>query len=331
MPYEKIIEIKEVGVHNSYDLELEGPEHHFFANDICVSNSHGLSYSYMTMQCLFLKTYYPLEFYTCLIDRTCDEDKIKKYCLSAKNKGLEISSFFISQTRFNCTNDGEKTIRIGFKLIKGFGEKAWEELKEKQDSIKSLHDFLSIKWKKLNKKCIIALAGVGAFDEFGYTRKSVCEYLTAYIENARATKKNKKDDAEIEKMLLCKSEYSSKERSSLFKEHIGFDLGIIKNEMLDKMKEVFQKNNIKQFIEYDDEHNIIGGIIEDVKIKKTKNGNDFYEIYVNDGQTKEKIKIWPWKCDSHYSFDEGKIIIIQLDNDEKWGFSNAQNGLLKVI
>lgn len=304
-------------------------------NGYLFNRSHALSYGIITMQCLFLKTYYPTEFYCVLISRTSDEDKIKKYIISAKNKGINILPFSIKKSKYNCSIEGEKNIRLGFKLAKGFGIKAWEELKEHQHEIKDFETFFSIKWHKLNKKCIELLCGIGAFDDFGYKRKNVHEFITNMLENMKATKKNKIDEKLIYSKLKQNNiiDFTEREKAKFYKEYLGFNLNSVYDEKLSKMKDLFKKNNIISFSEFSNSPQILGGIIEEVNEKLTKNKKIYYEIIINDGNQKEKVKIWPWKCnDFNYNdLQENNIIIITLDKDEKWGFSNSYNGIIKII
>ena len=64
--FEEIVECVELGDEETLDLEIDSEFHNFYANDVCVSNSHCVSYSYIACQTLFLKHYYPTEFYTAL-------------------------------------------------------------------------------------------------------------------------------------------------------------------------------------------------------------------------------------------------------------------------
>ncbi len=302
------------------------------ASGYSFNRSHVVCYSYCTAQTLFLKAYYPTEFYCSLLNRECDEAKIKKYLLSAKRKGIDILPFSITKSQFKNTTEKEKTIRLGFQIIKSFGDKAWQELKEHQEEVKDFQTFFAVKWSKLNKKCIESLALVGAFDEFGFSRKNTYEFVQAFLSNKKALKKEKKEESEIFS-LLSKNvlDFSKREKSKIYKEVIGFDLSAIKNDALDKMKEVFARNNITQFCNYSDETPMVGGVIEDVIEKTTKKGKKFFELVINDGNETEKVRIWPWK--SHlgedFFFQDNSVIIIELEKDEKWGFSNR--GLLKII
>lgn len=61
--FERINKIEYIGEKETMDLEIDSKFHNFYANDICVSNSHSFAYSVLALRTLYLKRYYPIEFY----------------------------------------------------------------------------------------------------------------------------------------------------------------------------------------------------------------------------------------------------------------------------
>jgi hypothetical protein len=56
--------LKEIGYHNTYDLEIDHKDHNFLIGEkypIVTSNSHSVSYSYNAFMCAYLAFYYPLQ------------------------------------------------------------------------------------------------------------------------------------------------------------------------------------------------------------------------------------------------------------------------------
>jgi len=60
--FDSIVEIEEVGVEEVFDLEMEGPDHNFIANDIVSHNSHAVEYALIGYWTAWLKLNYPREF-----------------------------------------------------------------------------------------------------------------------------------------------------------------------------------------------------------------------------------------------------------------------------
>src|ERR1035437_1366595 len=162
--FEEIISFEEIGIEETYDLEIDSEFHNFYANDICVSNSHALSYSYLAMQTLFLKHYYPTEFYTALLNHPKDSGKkeeqqawISTAISSAIAKGIKVVPP-TTKTGWNWTMTGDKEISMGFGGINGFGEIAYAELnrllteKNKTLDTITIGQFFDLPFSKFNKK-----------------------------------------------------------------------------------------------------------------------------------------------------------------------------------
>ena len=57
--------IKFLGNHQTYDLEIDHPDHQFYlSNGMLTSNSHAIFYSFIGYQTAYLKAHFPLEFLT---------------------------------------------------------------------------------------------------------------------------------------------------------------------------------------------------------------------------------------------------------------------------
>jgi DNA polymerase-3 subunit alpha len=55
--------IKFIGKHQTYDLEVNHPDHQFYlSNGMLTSNSHAALYSMVSYRTAHLKCHYPLEF-----------------------------------------------------------------------------------------------------------------------------------------------------------------------------------------------------------------------------------------------------------------------------
>jgi len=298
------------------------------------NRAHGLSYGYISCQCLFLKCYYPSEFYTCLISRTSDDDsKMRKYLMSAKKKGLKILPFSVTKSRFRCQPE-ENGIRLGLTLAKGMGLKAWEELELCQNKIVDFKSFFSMPWAKLNKKCVKILASIGAFDEFGYTRKSTMAFCDEYCENRKRGKKSKLPEEQVYQILDENDarEMSKKERTKIYREFLGFDLNQILSDDFEVIKSMFARNGIKTFAEIQ-RSGLVGGFVEEIKDKITKTGKKYYIVSLCDGNDTKPIKIWPWNLNGFdaETLSEGSVIVLDVEDDPKFGMSTMRFGEFRVI
>jgi DNA polymerase III alpha subunit len=152
------------------------------------NKSHSLSYSYLAMQTLFLKHYYPTEFYTALLNHPKSGTKEKQQIwiasaiASAMSKGIVIKRPS-RKSGWRWTMTGDHEISMGFSGINGLGEIAYaemlrliEEIKVKDgDDKKTLETvamsaFMRMPFSKFNKASFSACLKAGVFDDWSTSR-----------------------------------------------------------------------------------------------------------------------------------------------------------------
>lgn len=135
------------------------------------NKSHAAGYSMQAYQDKWLKTYYPLEFYSSLLTVNMrssgdSQKKVMKAIREANAVGVKILPPNINTSDVGFTIDGN-AIRFGLQAIKYIGREAVEEIKEKRP-FESYGDFYDrVAKKKLNKRAKKMLVAAGAFDELG--------------------------------------------------------------------------------------------------------------------------------------------------------------------
>lgn len=129
--------------------------------------SHSTGYAAQAYQDMYLKTKYPIEFYTSLMSQ--DQDKIASAAREAKYKGIKVLPPDINVSDESFVIDGDN-IRFGLTAIKNVGQAAVKEIAfVRQDGgpFKSYDDFCErINQRKCNKKVKESLINAGAFDCF---------------------------------------------------------------------------------------------------------------------------------------------------------------------
>jgi len=139
------------------------------------NRSHSTGYSLQAYQDKWLKTYYPLEFYSSLLtvnmNSSADsQKKVMKTIREANTVGVNILPPNINTSDTGFTIDGN-SIRFGLQAIKFVGGKAVEEIQEKRP-FSSYEDFFSrVEKRQLNKRVKNSLFRAGAFDELGGRRE----------------------------------------------------------------------------------------------------------------------------------------------------------------
>jgi hypothetical protein len=104
-----------------YDLEVASATHNFLLpNGIVTSNSHACGYAIVSSRLLWLKTYYPLEFYNAILYFEEEAEKIKEYKIDIKNHGIKLNPLDINLSKANFSIHNEE-LYYGFNKVKGIG------------------------------------------------------------------------------------------------------------------------------------------------------------------------------------------------------------------
>lgn len=123
--YVQIAKIDAVGPVHMMDLEVDHPEHNFMLpNGVITSNSHAQSYTTLSYTCLWLKHYYPLEWWCAVLQNASKDDindKFWQYC------GDLVLLPDISLSKGTWEIEGDK-IRAPVSMLTGIGETAHEQL-----------------------------------------------------------------------------------------------------------------------------------------------------------------------------------------------------------
>ena len=192
--FEKITKIEYIGEVETIDLEIDSEFHNFYANDICVSNSHSFAYSVLALRTLYLKHYYPTEFYCSLLNhpktfsgKNAKEKQVQwlmSTIMAAMNKGIEV----IPPTRkskWAWTIIEDKKIAMGYSSINGLGEIGYKELIEGNIGQITKEQFYSRKWSKFNKRCFEVSVKAGLFDDWSNSREELVDLKNTKIKDIK--------------------------------------------------------------------------------------------------------------------------------------------------
>ncbi len=276
------------------------------------NKSHSAAYALIAFQTAYLKTHYNTEFMAALITSEQNNvDKVAEYIEEAKKKGIQILPPTINDAigEFNAISvkdeKGKDTEAIvyGLGAIKSVGTPAITSLlnARKEGKFKSIDDFMSkINPAKVNKRTMESLVKVGAFDEYGFTRKCLMENIPALCENARKIAELRREEADSlfgvdefagdikTKMRIIQDEYPLKEKLEYEKEILGIYLSAHPlDDYKDKINALEYCKSFA-FSTLKDRGRILNvGRIEDFKAMMSKNGKryakmqilDFYSTY----------------------------------------------------
>ncbi len=148
--------------------------------------SHATAYSYISARQLYLKSHYPLEFFTSSLRCQDNEDKRRDYITEAENHGVSVCALDLNKSRedFDIVDD---KIYIGFGNIKGIGEEKAKRIVEMQPYA-GFEDFLERYGTEANT--IKPLIGLGVFGN--YDRVSLYAFWLKYCEYKKQVKDKEK-------------------------------------------------------------------------------------------------------------------------------------------
>ena len=127
------------------------------------NKSHSVSYSIISYWTMWLKIYYPIEYYQAMTSTMLSEDKIRKVIKEYIREGFELLPVDINKSKNSFIIDG-KNLRLGFTQIKGFGDKMADKIVDGQP-YKNYEEFK--KKTKNSKKACTLLSKMGAFNSIG--------------------------------------------------------------------------------------------------------------------------------------------------------------------
>ena len=264
------------------------------------NRSHAASYALVAYQTAYLKTAYPIEFMTALLN--ADEKDIERIGFLIKEAHLH--GIEVLPPELNASFDGfspedspasvqddkadenkqAKTIRFGLRAIKNVGSNAVRSIiKERSENgpFTSLENFLDrIPPTDINKKTLESLIKSGSLDKFGERAGLLenVETLLAYQrESARALKGGQSslfsggESTALPPLRLRETEPASQEEKLKWEKEL---LGLfVSGHPLDKFKDILERQpiNIKNIKTMKEGTPVlIGGLIEELKKVLTK-------------------------------------------------------------
>lgn len=334
---EKIVSIEYLREDNVYDIEMESPAHNFISESgLVVSNcSHSLAYAYDSIYGAYLKSHYPLEYYTVALNSyQGDFDRTNKLTQELEYFKIKISSpkFRYSFGEYSCDKN-TNTIYKGISSIKGLSKTIGDKLYSLKD--KNYPTFLDLlidcKEQKIGISDLTVLAKLDYFSEFGTIGK-ILKFLDIYNE-LYGKKTIKKDKNYLVKKLYLK-QFCAKETE---KQYSGFDSYKCLSDLIDKIpnEDISTYDKLKYQLEYYGYVNIIDENIDrsywfvsDITPRSNSQILDLYKI--NTGthqQTKIRNKIFQVQ-----PFSKGDTLNVTLfsqegkwikDEEGKWKQSNS--------
>lgn len=304
------------------------------------NKSHSVAYAFVTYQTAYLKANYSIEYLTALLSG--DHSKITdvvKYINNAKEMGIRILGPDVKESGISFEITDDKTVRFGLSSIKGVGELAAENIIANRNSIggyKQLSDFTKkLDTRLANKKVLESLAQGGAFDSFGYTRKTIFESTDMILTYAN---KKQAEEKEGQFSLFGGANGGGEENLNLPKDGIEWNVDeLLKREKettglylsghpLDKFTEqlkTLKPTTIENLEEVRPKSKVeIAGVLSKKVVKLTKKKEEFVNFMLEDQTGEIECVAFPKTyAEFKHLFTEDNTVFIRgilerLDADE---------------
>ncbi len=164
-------------VNKVYDYMIKFSEYGF-------NKSHSIGYSIVAYKMAYLKAHYPKNFITYLLSMEINDDiKTKQYVYEAKKNNIEIllPDINLSERKYKIENDG---IRYPLSSIRNVGVSSSEFIIKERErgKFKDIYDFIKRCYgKSITSKTLESLIYAGAFESFGYNKKTLITNLDLII------------------------------------------------------------------------------------------------------------------------------------------------------
>ncbi|MBL97465.1 MAG: hypothetical protein CMF52_06570 [Legionellales bacterium] len=283
------------------------------------NKSHAVSYCVLSYQCAYLLNYYPAEWLAAFLDKE-PETRKERAIATAKSMGFNVQPLDIntSGTVWAIDEQGDTLIQP-LTSIKGLGDKAIEQIIEHRP-FNTIEEFLfhpDVIYSKLNKKCIHALVLSQAMNSLVDDRFTGLKHFWTAVSEDRP-RKEKKLLENIEK-YAPEGDFSEEEKLEYLVNLTGvFPINaVVTPRVRQKLDELY----IPPISEFDPNLGVTWFIPRECKLKKSKNGKNFYVVKVIDDNNETTV-IRCWAVDPERDIVHiNRPYMAKLNYNQQWGFS----------
>ncbi len=272
-----------------------------FAN-YAFNKAHAVCYAVVAYQTAYLKAHFPQQYMAALMTSVLDRlDKISVYITECKDLGIAVLPPDINHSEDPFVAEGS-AIRFGLGAVKNVGRGLIRSIsanRVENGPFKSLEDFISRMGDELNKRAVENFIKCGAMDCFGYHRSELLNVYENMMDSiADSRKRNlegqmglfamlEDDDKAAAIVIEPKEELSRGELMAMEKETTGIYLS---GHPMDDYRKFLKNTHVlpigmlmgEECPVGDDEIVSVAGIVQNVKMKSTRNNSMMAYVTVED-------------------------------------------------
>jgi DNA polymerase-3 subunit alpha len=283
------------------------------------NKSHAVSYCILSFQCAWLLNYYPAEWLAAFLDKE-PETRKERAISTAKSMGYLVEPLNVntSGVAWDIAEDG-KTLVQPLTSIKGLGDVAIQQIIDHRP-FNTIEEFLfheEVRYSKLNKKALDALCRAQALNDLVDDRfTGLKHFWSACVVDRPRKLKNLEENIAT---YAPEGDFTEEEKLEYLVNLTGvFPINsVVTPGVRQKLEELY----IPPISEYDSELGVTWFIPRECKLKKSKNGKNFFVVKViDDNNETNTIRCWgvdPERDIIHIN----RPYMARLKYDPNWGFS----------
>ncbi|MGX7106854.1 DNA polymerase III subunit alpha [Hutsoniella sourekii] len=192
------------------------------------NRAHAVVYSTLAYQLAYLKVYYPAFFFKSLLNNTDGRSsKFQANVQQAKRWVKQLLPVDINRSLMTFSIDGQG-LRIGLESVRGLRRELIGHIIDDRQLIGPYKDFIEFLRRLPDKfqkaEMIQPLIHAGAFDSFGYNRRTLDFNLDTLVQSIQFAGNSMSLFEEMEPKIELVAEYSNDELLQLEEEALGFSL-----------------------------------------------------------------------------------------------------------
>ena len=273
-----------------------------FAN-YAFNKAHAVCYAVVAYQTAYLKCHYPRQYMAALMTSVLDSaTKISGYIAECKELGIPVLPPDINHSEDHFTVEGN-AIRFGLGAVKNVGRGLIRSMAAKREEggpFKSLEDFLQRMGEgELNKRAVENFIKCGAMDCFGYHRSELLAVYDSMMDSVASSRKKNlegqmglfalldEDDAAANIQIPKLKELNRADLMAMEKETTGI---YISGHPMDDYRPYLKNTHVvpignlmdEESNYRDDQIISVAGIVQNVKMKTTRNNSMMAYVTVED-------------------------------------------------
>ncbi|MCO0831517.1 DNA polymerase III subunit alpha [Fructobacillus sp. W13] len=291
------------------------------------NKSHAVAYATLSYSLAYLKAHAPLAFYTALLNANQGVAKAQGYLSEAKRRQVKVLGPDINRSAAEWSIQDDSLL-MGLSNISGLSTpfiKDFLEVREQVGPFKTIQELLLAlpeKWRREKELALLVYAG--ALDRFGYNRRELIENIPDML-TAAAFGDQVLKETKVKKV----ADFGLVERLQKEKDVLGFNLS---GHPTEAFQSDYDQNKVQPIAALkENQQTAIYGLVKQVKVIKTKKGDQMAFLSVSDMTGSLDVTVFPKLFERLADqLKVGAVFLLKGKTEYRQGLSLIANSLSRV-